>query len=66
MIKINGSGKFKLVPFPPDSKVIEIGDYVADHSKITKTLGWEPRTSLEDGLKKTLQFYRENKAYYWQ
>lgn len=66
MIKINGSGKFTLVPFPPDSKVIEIGDYVADHTKITKALGWEPRTSLDDGLKKTLRFYRENKAYYWQ
>jgi UDP-glucose 4-epimerase len=66
MIKINGGGKFTLVPFPPDSKVIEIGDYVADHSKIKKTLGWEPQTSLEDGLKKTFQFYRENRAYYWQ
>jgi len=66
MIKINGSGKFTLVPFPPDSKVIEIGDYVADHSKISKALGWQPGTSLEDGIKKTLQFYKENKAYYWQ
>jgi UDP-glucose 4-epimerase len=66
MIKINGGGKFTLVPFPSDSKVIEIGDYIADHSKIRKTLGWEPGTSLDDGLKKTLQFYKENKAYYWQ
>lgn len=65
MIEINGSGSYALIPFPSESKKIEIGDYIADHSKIKKTLGWEPKVSIEEGIKKTLDFYRQNKKFYW-
>jgi len=65
MIKVNGSGELTLVPFPPESKKIEIGDYIADHSKIKGALGWEPKTTLEDGIKKTFDYYRANKKFYW-
>ena len=47
-------------PFPKDRKKIEVGDYVADWSKIRKTYGWEPKISLEEGLKRTIDWYREN------
>ena len=36
MIKVYGTGEYKLIPFPADAKKIEIGDYVADSSKFRK------------------------------
>lgn len=52
-------------PFPADRKQIEIGDYIADYTKVTKTYGWKPKTSLEEGIKKTVEYYGEYKKYYW-
>lgn len=65
-IKLNKKGKFKTVEFPEDRKKIEIGDYIADYSKIKNLLGWEPKTTLSDGIKKTLGYYRKYKSYYWK
>lgn len=64
-IEVYGKGKFRVVPFPGDRKKIEIGDYIADYSKMKKTLGWKPRTRLETGIKKTLKYYEKNKKNYW-
>lgn len=63
--EINGSGNFKLIPFPPDRKPIDIGDYYADFSLIQKKLGWKPEVALREGLKRTLDFYRKNREHYW-
>ncbi len=51
--------------FPRERKKIEVGDYIADFSKIKKTYGWEPKVSLEEGIKKTIAYYRKYKRYYW-
>jgi dTDP-glucose 4,6-dehydratase/UDP-glucose 4-epimerase len=64
LVKINGGGEHELVPFPQDRKNIDIGDYYADFGKIEKTLGWRPEVSLKDGLKRTLEYYRQNLAHY--
>ena len=34
LIELNGAGSFELVPFPPDRKAIDIGDFYADFSRI--------------------------------
>lgn len=65
LVKINEGGKYRLVPFPTDRKSIEIGDYVADWSKIKKALGWQPKVNLEEGIKRTLQYYRKYRKHYW-
>ena len=64
-VKLNGSGDYELVSFPDDRKAIDIGDYYADFRKIDKLLGWSPQVGLENGLGRTLDFYRENRAHYW-
>jgi len=66
LIKITGKGRYKSVPFPDTNKAIEIGDYIADYTKFTKATGWKPRVSLEDGLRRTVEFYENYKNYYWQ
>jgi UDP-glucose 4-epimerase len=65
LVKLNGGGKYELVPFPDDRKTIDIGDYYADFRKIDKSLGWTPKIKLEQGLKETLDYYRANHAHYW-
>ena len=65
MVEINGAGRYEIVPFPPDRKAIDIGDYYADYRLIQGRLGWRPRVPLREGLARTMAFYREEKEYYW-
>jgi nucleoside-diphosphate-sugar epimerase len=64
MIEINGGGSYRLVPFPEDKKRIDIGSFYGKYSKIKEALGWEPETSLRDGLQETFAFYRKNLEHY--
>lgn len=47
----------------PD-RVGEISHLQADNSKAKKMLGWKPETTLEQGLKKTIEWFKENKQHY--
>ncbi len=66
MITLNGSGSYKLLPFPPNRKAIDIGDYYSDYSLIRGSLGWEPRVSLQEGLARTIEYYQLNGQHYWK
>ena len=65
LIKTAGQGSYEIVPFPEDKKKIDLGSAYCSYSKIKKELGWTPKTSLTDGLKKTIDYYKKNKKYYW-
>lgn len=65
MIKIYGKGDYELVPFPSESKKLEIGDYIADYSKFQKIVRWKPKISIDEGLRKTFEYYEKYKQYYW-
>jgi UDP-glucose 4-epimerase len=64
MIAIAGQGSYSLIPFPPERKAIDIGDFWADASKIKAALGWQPRMPLGDGLRETIAYYKQNKEHY--
>lgn len=38
--------------------------YAIDPTKITTELGWEPKTRFDDGIKKTIQWYLGNRAWW--
>ncbi|MFA6524260.1 MAG: dTDP-glucose 4,6-dehydratase [Candidatus Paceibacterota bacterium] len=38
--------------------------YAIDHSKITKELGWKPSVSFEEGIKKTIEWYKNNESWW--
>jgi nucleoside-diphosphate-sugar epimerase len=65
LIGIYESGSYSLVPFPPERKKIDIGDYYGDFRKIHEKLGWEPRTSLEEGIALSLDYYSKYGKLYW-
>jgi UDP-glucose 4-epimerase len=65
VVELNGGGEVEIVPFPPERKAIDIGDFYADFSRIRDVLGWEPRVTLREGLARTLEYYRANGPAYW-
>jgi UDP-glucose 4-epimerase len=65
ILKTAESGSMEQVPWPKERADIEVGDYVADFTLLKNICGWKPEVDLEEGLKKTVQFYRDNKKYYW-
>jgi len=64
MIAIQGRGRYEIIPFPPDRKQIDIGDYYGDYRKIRSELGWQPRTTLREGLTRTLAYFSEKLPAY--
>ncbi|MDX9701688.1 MAG: NAD-dependent epimerase/dehydratase family protein [Candidatus Auribacterota bacterium] len=65
VINAVGSGRIEHVTYPPDKKVIEVGDYIADASKFSNQFGWSPKVTFEEGLAKTVEYYRQYRENYW-
>ena len=64
LVGIAGGGRVECVAWPEDKKAIDIGSFYADSSKLARTTGWTPTVSLDDGLRRTVDFYRANIAKY--
>jgi len=64
-IEVNRGGNYCLIPYPPDRKPIDIGDYYADYRRIRGKLGWKPQVNLREGLTRTLEYYRQHRQHYW-
>jgi UDP-glucose 4-epimerase len=65
MVNLGYGGEYDLIPFPPERKAIDIGDYYSDFSLIEKELGWSPKVGLQQGLQKTIEYYKSNYQHYW-
>jgi len=50
--------------FPADRKLIDIGSYHADDSAFRRDAGWSPDIGLEDGIRRSLDWYRPRLASY--
>ena len=55
----------------PESLITHVADrkghdrrYAIDPTKIHDELGWEPETMFKDGIKKTIQWYLDNKDWW--
>ncbi|MBA2732503.1 MAG: NAD-dependent epimerase/dehydratase family protein [Acidobacteria bacterium] len=66
MISLTGRGSVRSVPFPPERQLIDIGNYQSNYQKIESALGWQPQTPLRVGLARTIEFYKKNRAHYWE
>lgn len=66
MTKLEPGGQYEIVPFPPERKAIDIGDYYSDFSLIQRELDWSPHVSLNEGLTRTLEYYRKYGQHYWE
>lgn len=57
-----GGGRVERVEWPALAAQIETGDFVADISRIRADFGWSPAVSIEEGLRRTVEFYRAHVA----
>ena len=65
LVELHPGARFEIVPFPPDRKAIDIGDYYSDYSKVEGVLGWQPKVGLRQGLMASLAYYGKHQQQYW-
>jgi len=65
LIAVAGSGSWQFAPFSPERKAQEPGDYYSDIGKIRRLVGWSPTVGLEEGLRRTVDYYRRHRSEYW-
>jgi nucleoside-diphosphate-sugar epimerase len=53
------------VEWPADRYFVETGDYVSDIGKINAAVGWRPRTTIQEGVSRTVEYYRKYRDKYW-
>ena len=64
MLVAASGGRYVVREFPPERKAIDIGDYYADDQAFRQLTGWQPKVSLADGLRRTLDYYGTHLAAY--
>lgn len=64
LIDVAGTGRYKMVEWPPEKRAIDIGSFYADSSKFKAAVGWEPRVGLREGMARTVAYYREHLSRY--
>jgi UDP-glucose 4-epimerase len=66
LVAVAGSGTIRVIPFPDERKSIDIGDFYADWSAIERDLSWHPEVGVQEGLQRTVDYYREHGPHYWE
>jgi UDP-glucose 4-epimerase len=57
-------GDYQMIPFPEDRKAIDVGDFVCDYSAFSNSFGWQPKITFEEGITKSLDFFKKELEYY--
>ena len=65
IVEAAGTGRWELAPFTKERLAQEPGDFCSDIGKIGRVVGWRPTTAVEEGVRRTVGFYKEHKAHYW-
>jgi nucleoside-diphosphate-sugar epimerase len=60
----NGATRYVMREFPADRARIDIGSYHANDSAFRAATGWTPQVGLEDGIRRSLDWYRDRLAFY--
>jgi nucleoside-diphosphate-sugar epimerase len=64
-VRVAGEGaSFTSREFPADRALIDIGSYHADDRAFRAATGWAPEVALEDGIARSLAWYRPRLASY--
>lgn len=57
LVEILGRGKVRHVPWPEDWQSMDVGDVSISNTRIKEVIPWTPSTALEDGIRRTWEFY---------
>jgi UDP-glucose 4-epimerase len=64
VVRTVGRGRVEFVPWPDDYEKIETGSVRISVRKLAARTGWEPRVTLDEGIRRTFQYYRKHLAKY--
>jgi UDP-glucose 4-epimerase len=64
LVRANGGGRFERREFPEERKRIDIGDFVTNDRRFRGLTGWAPEIGLDEGLARSLDYYRQHLALY--
>lgn len=53
------------VEWPADRYFVETGDFIGNIRKLTASIDWRPRTSLAEGIARTVEYYQRHREHYW-
>ncbi len=56
--------EFEMIPFPQNRKAIDVGDFICDYSAFSNAFGWQPKITFEEGISKSLDFFKKELEYY--
>ncbi|MBD3337120.1 MAG: NAD-dependent epimerase/dehydratase family protein [Candidatus Eisenbacteria bacterium] len=59
-----GGAGMRIVPFPEETRAIDIGSYYGSYEKLRRAVGWRPRVAAADGFASTLEYYRRHLSHY--
>lgn len=65
LLKAAGRGSYRIVPFPPDKKAIDIGSVYSSSAKFNFATGWRARIPVEEGIVRTVEYYKRHREHYW-
>lgn len=65
VIRVVGKGTKEYLPWPEDYERNETGSYRADTRKISAAVDWRPQVSLMQGIRRTVDYYRQHGKHYW-
>ncbi len=57
-------GDYQMIPFPEDRKAIDVGDFICDYSTFRDQFRWEPKVSFEEGIQRSLEYFRSEIEHY--
>jgi nucleoside-diphosphate-sugar epimerase len=55
---------YQMIPFPEDRKAIDVGDFICDYSAFRNQFGWEPKVNFEEGIQRSLEYFRKEIKHY--
>ena len=55
---------YQMIPFPEDRKAIDVGDFICDYSTFRDQFGWQPKISFEEGIQRSMEYFRKEIAHY--
>lgn len=57
--------EIKSIPWPTSHAIVETGSYISDIRRFYSATGWAPTVSLKEGIRRTVDYYREHRSLYW-
>ena len=62
-LEIEGSD-YQMIAFPEDRKVIDVGDFICDYSAFCNQFGWEPKVNFEEGIQRSINYFKKEIKHY--